>query len=112
MIEKILIEYLESVFDYPVFAERPTMEIPSTYIMIDKTGSSKTNHIKASTVAIQSYGPSLLHAAELNEQVIDAMESLVTLDEVSAVRLNSDYNFSDATSKVYRYQAVFEITHY
>lgn len=111
MIEKIIIEYLETVFNIPIYAERP-LEAPDTYIMIDKTGSSKQNFIKASTVAIQSYGPSLLDAAELNEDVKDAMDDMVALDEISAVRLNADYNFSDTSTKVYRYQAVFDITHY
>lgn len=113
MIEKIIIEYLtEQLSGIPVVAERPTKDIPDTFIMIDKTGSNKSNHIKGSTVAIQSYGPSLLAAAELNERLKDVMESMVTRDDVSAVRLNTDYNFSDTSSKVYRYQAVFDIVYY
>ena len=31
---------------------------------------------------------------------------------ISAVRFDSDYNFTDTDTKHYRYQAVFEITHY
>jgi len=113
MIEKIMIDYLEDLFpDIPVVAERPTKDIPETYILIDKTGSSIINFIKASTVAVQSYGPSLLAAARLNESVIEAVLAMVIRDDVSAVRLNTDYNFSDTASKVYRYQAVFDITHY
>lgn len=113
MIEKIMIEYLSETFpNIPVYAERPTEDIPDEFIVIDKTGSSKYNMIQASTVAVQSYGPSLLAVAEMNEDIIDAMESMVSREDVSAVRLNSDYNFSDTASKVYRYQAVFDITHY
>jgi len=113
MIEKIIIEYLtEQISGIPVFAERPTRNIPETFIMIDKTGSSNTNKIKGSTVAVQSYGSSLLAAAELNETVKEAMESMVIRDDVSAVRLNTDYNFSDTSTKVYRYQAVFDIVYY
>ena len=37
---------------------------------------------------------------------------MVALDEVSKVSLNSDYNFTDAATKRYRYQAVFDIIHY
>ena len=51
-------------------------------------------------------------AAELNEQVKAAMEDLADLDEVSACRLNSDYNFTDTTTKHYRYQAVFDLVFY
>lgn len=113
MIEKELIRYLSGAFpQIPVYAERPVKEIPETYIVIEKTGTRRLNHIKTSTIAVQSYGPSMQAAAELNERVVDAMESMASLDEVSAVRLNTDYNFTDTASKVYRYQAVFDITHY
>ena len=40
------------------------------------------------------------------------MEDLADLDEVSACRLNSDYNFTDTTTKHYRYQAVFDLVFY
>ena len=48
----------------------------------------------------------------LNEEVKAAMDSLVTLDSVSGAALNSDYNFTDTQTKMHRYQAVYEITHY
>jgi hypothetical protein len=54
----------------------------------------------------------MLAAISLNDQVKAAMENIVELDEVCACRLNSDYNFTDSTSKQYRYQAVFQVTHY
>jgi hypothetical protein len=49
---------------------------------------------------------------QLNEAVKVAMADLITLDSVSGVSLNSDYNFTDSTTKEYRYQAVFLVTHY
>lgn len=113
MIEKVLIQYLAAALSQiPVYAERPTEDIPETFVVIDKTGSSITNLIETHTVAVQSYGSSLLAAAELNEDVKDAMDNMVTRADISAVRLNTDYNFSDTASKVYRYQAVFDIVYY
>lgn len=118
MIEKTLISYLINKTSAlgNVFAERPET-IPPSYIVIEKTGSSTTNMITTSTVAIQSccdslQGKTFLDAAELNEELKGVMEDFIALDEVVMVDLNSDYNYTDDTTKEYRYQAVYEITHY
>ena len=67
-------------------------------------------------LTIQSYENSMQKAAELNEEVkhwmLDGMEGLITLNEVAQVQLNSDYNYTDTTTKEYRYQAVYDIIHY
>jgi len=34
------------------------------------------------------------------------------LNEIGKVKLNSDYNFTDTVTKQYRYQAVYDISHY
>ena len=52
----------------------------------------------------------MLRAAEMNDQIKEAMEQLPEVNEVSACRLNSDYNFTNTAKKKYRYQAVFDIT--
>ena len=80
--------------------------------MLEKTGESRENYINTAILAVQSYAPTLLHAAELNEQVKTAMFRAAQLPGVAAVHLNSDYNFTDASSKTYRYQAVFDVTYY
>ena len=110
MIETIILKYLEEALDVPVYMEVPEYDIEA-FVVLEKTGSSKTNHIPTATIALQSYGPSLYEAALLNEQVKDAIERMVELDEVSAVRLNSDYNFTDTRSKRYRYQCLYVITY-
>jgi hypothetical protein len=111
MIETTLLEYLNNELAVPVYMERPA-EPPEEYVIIEKTGSSKTNMLCAATMAFQSYAPTLYEAAVLNEAVKDAVEGSVTLPEISSAKLNSDYNFTDTASKQYRYQAVFNITHY
>lgn len=40
------------------------------------------------------------------------MQKLIEKDEISRVKLNSDYNFTDTQKKKYRYQAIYEITYY
>lgn len=82
------------------------------YVLIEKTGSSSADHINNSTFAVQSCSNTLYNAAELNERVKEVMREIVELPEVTKCVINSDYNFTDTTTKEYRYQAVIELTHY
>ena len=111
MIEITIRKYLADTLNIPVYMERPS-DAPSTYCLLEKTGSSEHNRILSSTFAVQSYAPSLLGAAQLNESVKVAMDSIDTLDEIGSCTLNSDYNYTNASTKEYRYQAVFDLTHY
>ena len=54
----------------------------------------------------------MFEAAKLNEKIKNLMYDLTTISEVSKVKLNSDYNFTDTETKRYRYQAIFDIYHY
>lgn len=110
MIAKTLLDYLDSHLDVPVRMEAP--EQTAGYVLIDQTGSSRTNHIITTTFAIQSYGASLYDAMVLNESVKEAMVGFAELDEITRVELDTDYNFTNTTTKQYRWQAVYSITHY
>lgn len=111
MIEETILNHLKSALDAPVGMEVPP-EPTGRFVVMEKTGSGRTDHICRAVVAVQSCAESLLEAARLNEQVKQAMEDLDELDEIAAVRLNTDCNFTDPSAKRYRYQAVFDITHY
>ena len=80
--------------------------------MIEKTGGGEENHIKKAMIVIQSFADSLYRAAEINEEVKKAMKEIVELEDISKCDLNTDYNYTDVARKKYRYQAVFDITHY
>ena len=111
IIEAILISYLSEQLDVPVYAERP--ENPETsFVLIEKTGSENRNRISTATMAIQSYAGTLLQAAELNQSVKDAMDRIVERTDISSARLNSDYNFTDTSTKQYRYQAVYDVVYF
>lgn len=113
MIEKVLINKLGGLIDCPVFFEVPAKDCPERFVLIEKTGSSADNHFYKSTVAVQSHDGSMQKAAELNDAVKKAMLSEVADgDYITSIELNSDYNFTDTTTKRYRYQAVFDISHY
>lgn len=119
IIEAHLIKYLTSQqlsVGSNVFAERPNT-LPSAYLVIEKTGSDTENMITTSTVAIQScvdsmQGGELLDAMALNEEVKNAMQDYQAESDIVLVALNSDYNYTDDSTKIYRYQAVYQITHY
>lgn len=110
MIEKIYLDYLTERLDVPVFMEEPTEDL-TDYVLIEKVGSSEFNHVPTATLAFQSYGASLYDAAVLNDAVKSVVKHSTQLDQISSVRLNSDYNFTDPETKRYRYQALFVITY-
>lgn len=112
MIEEIIRDCLSAYLSAPVYMEVPK-DPPSAFFVIDKTGSALVNHIKTSTVAIQSYAVSKYEAAEANEGVKELMiYELINDPDIASVTLNSDYDYTDTQEKRYRYQAVFDIIHY
>ena len=111
MIEIIIKQYLDSHLSVPSFLEQ-SGEMPDSYVLFEKTGSSKRNYLSSATFAFQSYAGSMYDAAKLNEELKEVVENMIELNEISNVQLNSDYNFTDTTTKEYRYQAVFDINHY
>lgn len=112
-VEAVIIDYLKTALNSDhVYAEVPERNKPDEYIVIDKTGSSTNDWLCTSTIAIQSYAKSKLRAAEINEDLKEAMEEIESIEEIAGCHLNSDYNFSNISKKQHRYQAVFEITHY
>ena len=113
MIEKTVLDYLNDRLDVPVWMEIPKGEVlPEEYVLLEKTGSRRSNHIDSVMMAIQSHADRMENAALLNEEVKQAMDDLIVLDEIGSSKLNSDYNFTDTQKKKYRYQAVYEITHH
>ena len=111
MIEKIVLDWLTANMTVPVYAEKPE-SAPESYLVVNKAGSSVSNHIYSATITVQSYAPSKFEAAELNELVKTAMDAIAALVAVSRCQLNSDYSYPDTSTKSYRYQAVFDLVHY
>lgn len=108
MTELIVYQYLDTVLNVPVYMEIPVSP-PDDFVVIEKTGSSTENYIETATLAIQSYGGTMYKAAVLNETLKQYMDAAVALPNVSSVKLNSDYNYTDVEEHRYRYQAVFDV---
>lgn len=113
MIEQTLLNYLNENLNVPVYMEQPKVKT-YPFILVEKTGSNQNSKMFESTFAIQSYGTSLFDAAEINESVKSLLinNGAFEMPNVTSCKLNSDYNFTDSTTKDYRYQAVFDIMHY
>ena len=111
MIEITVLDYLSQKLDVPVYMEVPEKP-PKRYVLVEKTGGSSAGHICDSTLAIQSIAESLYQASLLNEQVKEKMLHIADETDVCKCDLNNDYNFTDTTTKKYRYQAVYDLTHY
>ena len=111
-IEKKIIEYLrESLATDRVYGEEPDSP-KGEFFVVDKTGSSTTNRLCTSTVAIKSYADTKSKASDLNEELKAIMPGIVAGKGVSSCRLVSDYNFTNTAKKQHRYQAVFNLTHH
>ncbi len=110
-IEELALGYLSGTLEVPVYMEVPE-NCPSSFVVMEKTGSRRENRVNHATIAVQSYAETLYGAAALNERVKEAMDGLGALHQIGSAKLNSDYNFTDTATKKYRYQAVYDITHY
>lgn len=111
MIELIVKKYLDNKLDIPVYFEHQTKSL-SKFIILEKTSGDYTNHLQKATIVVQSYANTLYEAAKLNEEIKQEMFNIVELPEIVGIKLNSDYNFTDTDTKMYRYQAVFDINYY
>ena len=111
MIEKVVLNYLLERMGVPVYMEEPEKP-PQSYVIIEKTGGGTRGTLKTATLAIQSYGESMERAAELNEELKERMEDIEDQDPISRAQLNSDYNFTDTSTKRYRYQAIYDFIYY
>jgi hypothetical protein len=111
LIEKTVMDYLDTVLDDPSFTQEQNNGM-TRFHLIQKVGSSTENKIFTSMVAVQSIAPSRIEAAQMNKDVCEAMENIVELEVIGSCKLNSDYDYTDTSKKRYRYQALFEIVHY
>lgn len=118
MIETTLKDYLEGALDgVPVYLELPEMPfhstaLPEQYVTIERIAGGKTDQIHTASFAIQSWSlNSLYEAAALDETVRDVMDDFWETENIGMVKLASNYNFTDTSTKRYRYQAVYDIVY-
>ena len=114
-IEAVIIEYLnrsDVELDAPTYGEIPA-KAPDEFYVVELTGGPQTDHINHSTIAIKAHAKSRARAADLAYDVDNVMlGSLKELPYISGVERNTIANFTDLSTKGYRYQGVYVVTHY
>jgi hypothetical protein len=111
MIEERLLEYLSKKLDVPVYLEERD-PLPVSYVTIENTGGAQGKFLQHTMVSVKTYGPSLYEAADLAKDVRTWMLDFANEQNISACDLNAGpYNFTDTSTKRYRYQAVYDITY-
>lgn len=114
MIEKTLYDFLTASLtaaSIPVYTEIPK-DRPEKFVTLERTGGTRSNYIETATMAFQMWAPTLYEAASLCETVKAIVDASIALPDIAAVELVSNGNFTDQSTKTYRYQAVYNITHY
>lgn len=111
MIELTVKEFIEARITVPLYMEYPENP-PDSFVVLRKGDSERDNLLDSAMLVVDSYGPSLLEAARLNELVKAVLDNLVLLDCVSSSRRGGDYPAYDTNNKKHRYQAVQNISHY
>ena len=111
MIEKILLDFLTSRLEVPVYCAAPHPK-PARFVLIQRTGGGRRGLLKTATVAVQSWAESLYQAELLGANVLAAMDELVQWPQIAACRLDADYPFPYPEEKRHRVQAVYNITYY
>lgn len=112
MIETIVLNYIADAAGVPAYLEEPEAP-PERYLITEKIGSAYANRLDAAMIAVQSYAPSLLEAAELSHTVRRLMHAMPErLTNVTRCVCTGDHNHTDTTTHRYRYQAVFDISYY
>lgn len=116
MIETIVLNYLSEQMSVPVLMELPEVPsesyptMPGRFLVLEKVGGGLRDKIPSASIAVQSYSTaSLYEAASLDEEVREVMMDMPAHEDISGIRLASNYNHTDTRTKRYRYQSVFEI---
>ena len=109
IVEEKILNYLKQA-SLTACVQHPDEETDE-YVLVEKTGSSTQDFITTAMFAIKSYSTTKYKAAQLNEKVKMAMAGLIDEDDISAVRLITDYSYPDTTIKKEWYQALFEIVY-
>lgn len=113
MIEETILNHLKgSISHVPVYTETPS-EPPKEYIVFMISGIREESvNVYSCLLTVQSYSTSMFKTAQLNELVLDAMDGVVALNDVTHCTLNASGLMNDLTTKEYRYQSVFNLTFY
>lgn len=108
LIEKFVRDYLLTKLNVPVYMEQPAGRV-SEYVVFYVTDRGKENHINMATVEFSSYADSKFDAAELDQDLRDAMEGIVETPEIFASKFGGGNDDKDNELNRYRYRSYFNL---
>ncbi len=114
MIEELIFEYLDEEASCSWFPTRPEDDPAKPYGIFTKTNSIKSEgHLTVSTFAFQTYGSTLLEAAQTSAELRKLIEELpLETTEVSKAQLSGESDFTNPADKQPRYQAIYQLVHF
>lgn len=108
LIEQTVIEYLQGELNInEVYPEIPN-PIPEKFVVLRVIDRRYTDKINSVTVELLSYAPSKYEAAVLDENVREAMNDIIKLDNISC-RFGGGNDNPDTTLKIPRYRCYFNL---
>lgn len=111
MIENKILDYLQRKLNTTyVYLETPKTSHAS-YVVFQIVDRTRTNFIDAVTVRLWSYGKTKEEAAQLDQQVRNAMYDITDLSDISSSSLGGGADDYDTSLNKYRYSSYFNITY-
>lgn len=108
LIEQTVIEYLQSELNLnEIYPEIPN-PIPEKFVILQVVDRKYTDKINSVTVELLSYATSKYEAAVLDENVREAMNDIIKLDNISC-RFGGGNDNPDTTLKIPRYRCYFNL---
>lgn len=111
MIEVTLIEYLNDVLDCQCYAEIPPNR-PDRFVVVQKIDGGKVLSHNMVTFNVECYEKTKYSACDLADEVKTLIFDFVdNADDVYLVTLGGERDNTNASTKEYRYELVFNITY-
>lgn len=110
LIEQTVKDYLDSVLNntgikvYPEIPKNP----PEKFVVFKLIDRGRENMINEVTFEFYSYGNNTLEAAEVDESLRNAMDNIVTINDISC-HYGGGNNSPDTTLKRYRYRSYYNL---
>lgn len=107
--ERLVATHVMDVTGFKTVLEVPEMR-PAEFVSVERVGGPAGPFSESPRFAVQSWAKTRKRAAEMDKAVRNALFSLMTLDCVFGVEVNSSNRWPDPQSGHERYQTVVTVT--
>lgn len=111
-IESLVVNWLDTLVDsgWPVSGDKPKT-LPAKFILVDRTGGPREAMVlDRAEILIEVYHKSSrITAAEMADQIADAIIELEDVENITHASVNSLVNLDDTLAQYHRYQIYCDI---